>query len=380
MARGYRLRVYVQGDDSTVDHTFYAGVSGQTSELHSIPDVADPAPEPFTGRLRSRNTTFELASETIPGTLGDGEGRLDWVGRLVDWSVSDDDGSTWAVVWGGRVAGGPGENDGPGKQALLCQDENWLNRRQPLFPTAGPSTMLYPPGLVTAWANIEATPVPTWQVVSTATNWYKVMLFSQYPVPPGHTGTFAERYLSRELAAYLMADVVASPVSNRNDGQGNFTFLRFYDDDAATDRPILSFSTDPALRNFVGDLRDPDRTIKQVWVYEASHTRSPGEVINGYVRASGAPPDPMNPRHIGGALGQDLGEFLEDVVDGTFGGDAARYDNTVALATWNESTNPEGLKANPELPRVQVDHGARGPGVAAGQDPGPAANRDAGQQ
>jgi hypothetical protein len=202
---------------------------------------------------------------------------------------------------------------------FTVHDERWLERKTDVFTKAN-TAMLVPPGLITQFYGMPATPPERWVCRAVGGN----IVILQYasatiPVP-----------LSGEIAALIRDDVkIGAEAGNESVTTGNFTHLRFRNTGSATDYEVHTFDVD--RRSYAGGLdayqlrvtaaeywQNPDPTVLLVALVWPTSQPSRGDTIRGYLYAPTHPPTASLPLHVGGAAGLHPAVLSRQVRQGTY--------------------------------------------------------------
>ncbi|MEM7416792.1 MAG: hypothetical protein AAF389_14900 [Gemmatimonadota bacterium] len=311
-------------------------------DLAEVPNVSGPILDDI---LRGSVTSSPFAVRVISdAVLFTSSGRFTGLGRLMDFQRNLD-GAGWTTRATGRIRNAS-EPDGRGMIELECSDEHSTARRSQLWRNTT-SNQLHPPGLTAAFMDKPAAGTSSYAVREVDGD--AVRIEPEIEVEVGEM-----LFVPQSIRDVLVTDLVAreDQAISATHSAGNFTALRFEYD--SLDRTVISFSQ--ALQGVIlgtpgvfGLLREmsPESSgfMRNAWVYIPGHSLSVNDTITGrFYFPTGIPTSENVPYLIGGVDGIHPMELLEELLDGTHGGDVVGYE-TAALTT---------LKALPFRP-VWVD-------------------------
>lgn len=360
VAHSYRVRVYVAGDDNTVDFDL------ALDDISGPPVVTGLITRPTTGRTEMR--PFTVLAIDNDGTLtaalteqSGGFGRWQALGRRVDVQFSQD-GGAFTTYGSGRISR-LDEADGPGRYRIEISDESWLARKAEIFrPTAtGPNTtQLWPAGVKGDWRGFQA--------AGTAQG--SDLIGPNPPIYQIRVSALDRKSLvTSQLVRFLDELAIAQPVVPQGGAIGldtnNFGPLRL--NYAGVDYPVVSFhplATSNDLlyslervqdETFVGD--DP---LNRIFIWFVAATAPPASGLV-FLHAPDSPPTEDLPLHIGLAdAGHDWGTSNGWIHPATltrrvWDEVGVRYDNASLSALEADGTLPQ------LAPRVteQVDNAER---------------------
>lgn len=276
----FRLRIHdpdtATPSDGTVDFTL--------DDLADVPQFGGQIVEPTGGRSILGQWSFSVvdADGIITSNISDPTtGRADLIGRLAEIQENRNSGG-WATVSVGRLTGLSVLEDSQAKYTVEISDERWVERNTRLF-TEADTAYLWPSGMRYPWRGLLTLPSGSDPVKVLQTSGNRVRLEASSLDP-----------LSSDVAAWIRRDVVAEPVPDRADGEGNFQHLRCLI--GSTEYPVISLG-DLDGSNLFASLDEPfpaGSTLK-FWVW------APGGVSPASCRlwAPTAPPSATLPLHLG---------------------------------------------------------------------------------
>lgn len=337
----FKAIVYA-ADDSTPDVTF------TDADFVEAPTGGGTRAVPLKGRSESLEWTLVVGdfSENVTSNLSDADGRVDWIGRLVE--IQENRASAgFAKIGKGRISG-VAEDQGPGRYHIRVSDERWVERRHEVFgkpsdftnsmPDAA-TTMFSPAGLISDWHVFNATRKPEALVEKVDTNDVLIGLVASTPISEG-------------MIEFMRDDLKDDAVPGASDGStGNFRTLRCSVDGTTYEIIGFSFSKDyPILAHFELDEDNPNASLYLVWLaWDTSQPNVDDVLDDVYLFVDDGVPNETVPYHIGGEDGIDAVQLIKDMYDDV----GVRY-NSSAFSAWNESTNPNGLIGHPLTPRLHL--------------------------
>lgn len=148
----YRVRVATRGASVV---SGFVDFSLSVSDLAAPPSISGQAVDVIEGHTESRSTSLTIVDYegVITSRLGDVDGAMQLLGRLVEIQESDNNGFSWTTIATGRWS--DLQETTPGEWNIQIDDERWLERNTTLFDTAHTS-YIWPSGLKSKWRGFEA--------------------------------------------------------------------------------------------------------------------------------------------------------------------------------------------------------------------------------
>lgn len=344
----YRVRIADRGATTVSGNV---ALTLELQDIAQIPTLSGPSVDVLQGTSTSHPFALECVVDTVLLTDSD---RLAVIGRLIEIQ-RDLDGAGWSTLATGRVSGAS-EVDSLGRVTLDVSDERWVERETEIFGTTS-TVQLHPYGLASDFMDFDAAGTETYTVEEVSGNAARIVADRIGTATRTLKVPRSLRYaLAEDLIAFQDIDTSASNTS------GNFTSLRFNVSSGTTtgDHTVIGFMTNVGgpvtTYGLLGNLRPSgDGLVRDAWVFFGSgHGLIAGDSITGKFYFPTAIPIRENiPLHIGGADGVHPMDLLEDILDGTYGGQAVRYDSTAMADLKALSFPPVWLRIDEPQPRAE---------------------------
>lgn len=347
------------------------------------PGVGGQTVRPTEGKTESAPWTVRVvdAASAFSQILSDTDGRIQLMGRLADFQVSED-GGAFATIATARVADVDQDQE-IASFSVALQDERIIERRATIW-NRGNTVTLQPPGVIGGYGQVGYTGMlivmnvsdtdRRWRVVATAaatpTGTPVALRLAPVPASTGETmggGGVLQLGATADLNSYLQGDL--RPDARPLQEGGNFTFTRWKRTADGVDLGVLTFDTiqDGAVKRpgltFTEGLKDPDSI--GVWIGDEIHklpglmwvewvagvaVPAVGADVLGYLRPKDYEATDQTPIHVGhggvqfltGSQGVRPFQLVKDIYDGLYGADGqkVRYDATALQALIDDPTMP----------------------------------------
>lgn len=344
-SKSWKIIVY-ETDESTPDFTI------TDSELVAAPTIGGQRAKPLEGKVESVSWKAEVGdfSGFIATELGDSDDRQHLQGRLVEAQI--DTGSGFQTIWIGRWTGSS-ESNGPGKFSITFATEHWKALNADIFRTQDTTQLFpnYPVGLNDPWNKYPRGDTIPAEVLEVDGDHVQII------VQGGRNNLFSEKInlgarVPDSVVEFLRDDV--KPRSERNTTTtptaGNFENLRLVNEDTSTDYEIINFGGAgfTSINAILSDLLDePARWPPIINLYWPGISPNVGDRFQISINADGSVTSEGTPLHIGGEDGIDPIQLLKD----KYQAEGIRIDSNI-FDTFDESTNPDGLLAHPDIPKM----------------------------
>lgn len=328
IAKLYRLRVATAGATAVAGNVDWE----TTSLIAEVPELGGQRVEALEARTSARpwSVLLDDAEEAVTAKLASAAGRYHMIGRLVDFSVSLDGGSTFTVLQTGRID--DISLEGVVRYRIEVTDERQVERTSTIFGGKN-TTRVAPSGLHAQWLHWH--PGPAFRFVCVAVD--EANERTRYDAvgvgsPEDHRG---------------LGNNPGGPLNQEGLRLTKAAIALLEEDDFATLRCNVD-GTDRVVRRFNRDSPGQWTKLRERGVidsFEVEGFADPvgqGAVRSCYFHMPTHDPTPDIPRHIGGRLGIDPFQLAKDIYDGVYGGGPVRYDSE-CFSAYDPESNPRGL-------------------------------------
>lgn len=288
--KAYQVRVATRGATAVTGNVDFT----LSTTLAEAPTIPGQTVDPIRGQTRSRPWTVQVVdtSGAITGHLGDADGRMHLLGRLVDLQVNTD-GAGMATVATGRLAH-LSEGNEPKLWKLEIEDERWVERNARIF-TAADTTQIYPLGLRYGYRGFQAGETQTMAVSAVQGNLVLLEILS---------ASDSAGAMPSDIQGLITADVKTDTSLLTSATTGNFSTLRA--SVSGTDREVIGFGytltfgdtiLTPVLDVEKG--RPGDMPVLALWVVWPTSQPAVGARYEVALTMAAHEPTPVLPLHVG---------------------------------------------------------------------------------
>lgn len=335
--KAYQVRVATRGATTVAGNVDFT----LSTTLAEAPTIPGQTVDPIRGQTRSRPWSVQVvdSSGAITGHLGDGDGRMHLLGRLMDLQVNED-GAGMATVATGRLAH-LSEGHEPKLWKLEVEDERWVERNARIF-TVADTTQVYPAGLRYGYRGFQAGETQPMAVSAVRGN--MVLLEIQ-------STSDAAGAMPSDVQSLITADVKTDTSLLTTATTGNFNTLRA--SVSGTDREVLGFGYtltfgDTVLTPVLGaDQFHSTLPVAALWVVWPTSQPSVGARYDVALTMAAHEPTPSLPLHVGvtdashdyGTAAGGIHPF--ELVSRLYDEAGVRYDSTVMNALIADTRYPK---------------------------------------